>query len=113
LIKLNEEGIEHLWNNYDTMQLLYAFDALDNVRGIISDDDDFRPPEIRSQLLRIHKLASKRLTGGYRLSDEEVKELSDLVNEVDMTVFGMIEELEKIMKALRPLLDRMFTWEEG
>jgi len=112
MIRLNEEGIEELCDDYDTMQLLYAVDALDQVRYVIGDEEDFKPPEIRRQLMRIHKLASKRLTGGYRLTDEEVEELADLVDEVDMTLFSTVENLEKIQKALKPLSDKMFTYEE-
>ncbi len=59
----------------------HAVDALDQVRYVIGDEEDFKPPEIRRQLMRIHKLASKRHTGGYRLTDEEVEELADLIDE--------------------------------
>ena len=112
MIKLNEEELEELWNNYDTMHLLYAVDALDQVRYVIGDEEDFKPPEIRRQLMRIHELAFKQLGEGFTLKQEEVEELADLVDEVDMTVFGMIEELEKIQKALKPLFDKMFIWDE-
>ena len=94
------------------MQLLYAVDALDKVRYIVGDEDDFKPPEIRRQLLKIHKLALKQLGEGLTLTDEEVEELSDLIDEVDMTVFDMIEQLRKIREALRPLMKKMFTWED-
>ena len=76
---------------------------MDQVRYIIGDEEDFKPPEIRNQLMRIHKLASKLITGGYSLTDEEVEDLADLVDEVDMTFFTMIEQMEKIRKALKPL----------
>ena len=112
MIKLNEEGMEELWNDYDTTRIFYAVDALDKVRYVIGDDEDFRPPEIRQQLLRIHKLASNTLTGGYNLTDEEVEELASLVDEADMTIFDMVEELKKILAALRPLREKMFSWEE-
>ena len=112
MINLNKEGLEELLDDYDTMQIIHAVDALDKVRYIIGDDEDFKPPEVRIQLLRIHKLALKQLSEGLTLTDEEIDELSLLIDEADMTVFGMIEELEKIMAALRPLNEKMFTWEE-
>jgi len=112
LIKLNQDGMEELWNSYDTTQIIHAVDALDQIRYVISDDEDFKPPEIRSQLLRIQKLASKTITGGYSLTDEEIEELADLLDEADRTVTDMIGQLKKIQKALKPLLDKMFTWEE-
>lgn len=111
MIKLNEEGIEQLWQEYNTMEILDAVDELDKVRYVISDDYDFRPPEIRSQLLKIHTLAFKQLGEGFTLKDKEVEELSDLIDEVNMTVSDMIEQLRRIREALKPL-EKMFTWEE-
>jgi Mg/Co/Ni transporter MgtE len=110
MIKLSEEGIQELWEKYETMQILYAVDALDEVRGIIADDG-IRPPEIRAQLLKIHQLVHQQLNEGFTLTDEEVEQLADLIDEVDMAVFQVIEQLQKIKKTLRPL-QKMFTWEE-
>jgi len=93
------------------MEILNAVDALDAVRYVIADDDDFKPPEIRRQLIRIHKLALKQLGEGLTLNDNEVGELANLVDEVDMTVFDMIEQLEKIKEALKPL-EKMYIWDE-
>jgi len=61
LIKLNEEGIEELWEEYNTMEILDVVDALDKVRYVIGEEGGFKPPEIRDQLLKIHALAFKQL----------------------------------------------------
>jgi thiamine kinase-like enzyme len=113
LIRLNEEGIEKLWGNYyNTTEILDAVDALDEVRYVMSDDDDLKPPEIRRQLLRIHTLAFKQLGEGSTLRDEEVEELADLIEKVDATISGMIRRLVKIQKTLKPLSKNMFKWED-
>ena len=111
MIKLCEEGLDELWEEYNTMEILDAVDALDKVRYVISDDYDFKPPEIRYQLLKIHTLAFKLLGEGFTLKQEQVEELSDLIDGVNMTVSDMIEQLRRIREALRPL-EKMFTWEE-
>jgi len=92
------------------MKILYVVDALDAVRYVVADDDDFKPPEIRRQLIRIHKLTLKQLGEGLTLNDK-VAELANLVDEVDMAVFDMIEQLEKIKEALKPL-EKMYIWDE-
>lgn len=112
MIKLNKEGFEELCDNYDPMQLICAIDALDEVQCIFRDEEAFKSPEVRIQLLRIHELIFKQLCEGLSLSDEEVDELSLLIGEADMTMFEIIDELEKIREALRPLRERMFVWEE-
>jgi hypothetical protein len=111
LFKLNKKGIDKLWQDYDTMEILHAVDALDAVRYVIADDDDFRPPEIRRQLIRIHKLALKQLGEGLTLDDKEVAELANLVDEINTVVSDMIEQLEKIKEALKPL-EKMYIWDE-
>ena len=102
MIELNEVGVEKLWGDYDIMQLIYAVDAFDKVRCIFEDEENLKSPEARIQLLRIHKLLFKQLSTGSPLSDDETDELSLLISEADTTIFEIIEELEKIRKALRP-----------
>lgn len=46
LIKINPKSLQELWEEYETMEILYAIDELDGIRAIISDDG-IRPPEIR------------------------------------------------------------------
>ena len=112
MFKLDEEGVEELLESYSTVEILDAVEALDEIRYVIADDDDLKPPEIRYQLLRIHKLAFKQLGEEFTLDDEEVAELARLINEVDTNVQNMIDRLVMIHKALAPLSEKMFKWED-
>ena len=61
------------------MEILNVIDALDAVRYVIADDDDFKPPEVRDPLLKIHTLAFKQLGEGFTLEEKEIEELANLV----------------------------------
>ena len=112
LFKLDEEGVEELLESYNTMEILDAVEALDEIRYVIADDYDLKPPEIRYQLLKIHKLAFKQLGEEFTLDNEEVEELVKLINEVDTAVQNMISRLVMIHKVLVPLSEKMFKWED-
>ena len=112
LFKLDEEGVEELLESYNTMEILDAVEALDEIRYVIADDYDLKPPEIRYQLLKIHKLAFKQLGEEFTLDDEEVAELVKLINEVDTAVQNMISRLVMIHNVLMPLSEKMFKWED-
>jgi len=105
-MKLSNKGVDKLYNSYDTMDLLYAVDALDQVRYLLADDDKtLRPPEIRQRLMRLHQLASQLLNEFGQLSDKESEELLNLREEIESEVFEMQSHLDKIYDALRPLED--------
>ncbi len=57
--KMTEKKNQELYENFDTTRILYAVDALDEVRPVISDqfnEDGFpKPPEIRGKLLKLHE----------------------------------------------------------
>lgn len=111
MIKLSEQGIEELQQEYDTRHILHAIEALDELRSILADDGQRRPAG-RDKLLKIYQLAHKRLDERYTLTDDEVDELKALIEDVDMQVFRMLAQLEKIEMALGPL-EKMFASEAG
>jgi hypothetical protein len=54
------------WNeltpsNFETAALLCAGDAVDEMRGDLNDGDDGRPPQLRTDLLKLHRLAMNSL----------------------------------------------------
>ncbi len=89
---------------YDSHALLEAVDLLDDVRPVISDEG-YNPPKIRIQLMKLHRLAMEMKNTG-TLTEEGKKQVSrilTLADELDMEIFGCIENLEKISDVLGKL----------
>jgi len=98
---------------YDSHVLLEAVDLLDDVRPVISDEG-YNPPKIRIQLMKLHRLAMEMKNTG-TLTEEGKKQVSrilTLADELDMEIFGCIENLEKISDILGNLrsLGRDVEW---
>ncbi|NJK44873.1 MAG: hypothetical protein HC933_11810 [Pleurocapsa sp. SU_196_0] len=58
---------------FDTHQLL---DALDEVRGDLADSDHLEPPQIRTDLLKLHALAMDVVHHGHRAQAGALFELA-------------------------------------
>ena len=98
------EGSENPLLGYDSHELLEAVDLLDDVRPVISDEG-YNPPKIRIQLMKLHRLAMEMKNTG-TLTQEGKKQVSRimmLADDLDMEIFGCIENLEKISDVLGKL----------
>jgi len=111
LIKISARGIDELWQEYQTTDILHAVDALDEMRGIMSDDG-IKPPEIRDNLLKLHEFAHELLNEGFQLTDEQSEEFCELLDEVKSEIYYLQERLEKIDAAITPL-EKLFYYDEG
>ena len=54
---MRQEDWQRLYDGFETRDLLDAVDHIDEVRQAIGDEEDGRPPEPRSDLLKLHGLA--------------------------------------------------------
>jgi hypothetical protein len=86
--------------NFDTTTLLSAVDAVDEMRGDLNDGEDGSPPQLRSDLLKLHQLAMAVVNSGAR---HQVAELFDLAVELEDQVFGLMTSLEQVQKTLSQL----------
>ena len=100
MTKLSEKAHQKLYENFETTTLLDAVDHLDSLRYELADDEDFRPPTIRQDLLRLHQLAMDVVHSGYLSKGEE---LFDLAFDLEDQVFGLMENLEAIQDTLSTL----------
>ena len=100
--RLSESAHQKLYENFETTTLLDAVDHLDRLRAELGDDEDFRPPTLRQDLLRLHQLAMDVVNSGYLNKGEE---LFDLAFELEDQVFGLMENLEAIQDTLSALTD--------
>ncbi len=100
--KMNEEEWQNLYENYETTWLLSAVDHVDKMRGHLGDGDYFKPPEIRTNLLKLHQMAMDVVNNGWVSGAMDMFELAD---DLEMQVVDMTESLEYIQQTLRKLID--------
>jgi hypothetical protein len=86
--------------HFDTTTLLSAVDAVDEMRGDLNDGEDGSPPQLRSDLLKLHQLAMAVVNSGAR---HQVAELFDLAGELEDQVFGLMTSLEQVQNTLSQL----------
>ena len=100
--KITNQEWEKLIENedFDTADLLSAVDAVDEMRGHLSDGDGSRPPELRTNLLRLHDLAMAVLRNGSR---SQVPALFELAGDLEMQVQEIAMALEKVEATLSQL----------
>ena len=65
MTKLSDARLAALAEEYETMLLLQAVDAVDRMRERLSDDGN-RTPELRDRLLNLHKLSMDVITRGQK-----------------------------------------------
>lgn len=97
---MSDDGWNALHENFDTSELLSAVDSFDALRGYLNDPDDFQPPEMRGELLKLHGLAMKVIGAGARGG---AAEMFDLAEDLEEQVAQMLEEMEQIADTLGKL----------
>ena len=66
----------------------------------MNDREDFQPPEIRGELLKLHGLAMKVIGAGARGG---AAEMFDLAEDLEEQIAQMMEEMEQIADTLGKL----------
>jgi hypothetical protein len=91
-----------LEGSFDTYSLLHAVDTVDELRGDLNDGDHGAPPELRTNLLKLHQLAAAVFNQGSR---SQVRDLFELATDLDDQVSGMMDNLEKLQETLSKLVE--------
>ena len=86
--------------NFDTTALLRAVDAVDVLRGDLNDSADGAPPQLRTDLLKLHQLAMAAFNEGSR---SRVAELFDLAVDLQDQVDHLMTSLEQVQETLSRL----------
>jgi hypothetical protein len=81
---------------FDTRELLDVIDIFDSLRPIVSDKDGYIPPDIRDDLLKLHKLAVNVFNHGYSASAQEMEKMFDLNDEISSVMFQLKEDVERV-----------------
>jgi len=99
---MTDEEWENLYSNYDTSALLRAVDSIDELRGLLGDGSDLKPPEIRDDLLKLHGLAMDVVNPGQGGALTRIAILAlDLQDQTD----DMLELLQKVNQTVGKLVD--------
>lgn len=96
----DDEWDELTPENYDTTALLRAVDAVDVLRGDLNDSADGAPPQLRTDLLKLHQLAMAAFNEGSR---SRVAELFDLAVDLQDQVDHLMTSLEQVQETLSRL----------
>lgn len=91
-----------MYESFETRDLLDAVDHIDEVRYAIGDDEDNRPPELRTNMLTLHGLAMEVVNNGH-LGD--ANEMFDLADDLSLQVSTLTTALERVQDILDRLLD--------
>ena len=97
---MTEDEWRNLYENFETTWLLEAVDHVDNLRGYLGDGDYFEPPEIRTNLLKLHGIAMNVVNNGW---DSQLGEMAELTDELEMQASEMLRSLRAVQQTLRKL----------
>lgn len=86
--------------NFETAALLRAVDAVDELRGDLNNDEDGGPPQLRTDLLKLHQLVMAVFNEGSR---SQVADLFELSVDLEDQVLGMMTSLEQVQDTLSQL----------
>jgi hypothetical protein len=98
---MTEEEWQHLYENFETTELLDAVDAVDCLRDDLNDGEYCRPPELRTNLLKLHELAMAVVNNG---ACSQASEMFDLAMDLDKQVSHMMNKLEQVQDTLAKLI---------
>ncbi|MBI3345105.1 MAG: transposase [Gammaproteobacteria bacterium] len=97
----DDEWDELVPENFETAALLRAVDAVDELRGDLNDGEDGGPPQLRTDLLKLHQLAMAVFNEGSR---SQVADLFEFAVDLEDQVLGMMTALEQVQETLSQLI---------
>src|SRR5579871_6381306 len=103
---MTDEEWQRLYENFETMWLLSAVDDIDNLRGYLGDGPNFEPPEIRTDLLKLHQLAMDVVNNGWTSALPELRELADDLEVQTSEMMDILEKVQKVLQKLNHLLPK-------
>jgi hypothetical protein len=98
---MTDEEWQHLYENFETTELLSAVDTVDSLRDDLNDGEYSRPPELRTNLLKLHELAMAVVNNGVR---GQASEMFGLAMDLEEQVSHMMTNLEQIQDTLAKLI---------
>ena len=100
MTKIKEDEWQHLYDNFNTACLLDSVGRIDSARDHLGDGEDFRPPEIRTDLLKLHSMSIDIVNNGHM---GNVREFFSMAFELEDQITDIIEHLESVQNVLTKL----------
>jgi len=101
---MTDEEWRTLYENFETMDLIYAVDHIDKLRSFLGDRANLQPPEIRDDMMKLHELAMDVVN---HRSDDSLVEFANLTEDINSDIYMMMQSLEKIQETIRKLIELM------
>lgn len=102
MAKMTQDEWQHLYENFETSDLLTAVHLIDAARTSLGDGPNFEPPELRTNLLKLHQMAMDVVNNGWT---DKAYDMFMLAEDLDSEVFQLTENLEAVSKILSKLND--------
>ena len=100
--EMTEEEWQNLYENFETIWLLDAVDRVDDLRVHLGDGEHFEPPDIRTDLLKLHGLAMDVVNNG---REAKLEEMAELAVELEMQTLEMKQSLDALHQILSKLAE--------
>jgi len=98
--KMNEDEWQNLYENFETTWMLTAVDHIDLLRTHLGDGEYAKPPEIRTDMLKMHGMAMELVNQGWT---GQANDLFGMADDMEMQVSEMMKSLEYIQSILLKL----------
>jgi len=97
---ITEDEQQHLYDNFETRDLLDAVDSIDVARSYLSDGLNFSPPEIRNDIMKLHEYAMQVINHG---QTDNIDAMFELADDIEAQVNEVIEALTPVRETLDKL----------
>ena len=95
--KIKREDLEPLQEEVQSREILDCVDNIDHARTYLGDGENFRPPQIRTDLLKLHALAMSVIN---HVNTSKAQEFFDLSSDIESEISSLIEHLENVQEVL-------------
>ena len=102
MVEITDKELEALQNGFDTLSLIRVIEELDKMRCHLNDQAHHNPPEIRTDVLKLHDLAMDVVNHGIK---GRAPALFDLAIEIEDQLSDLSEALENIQETIAKLTD--------
>ena len=107
---MNPQFLQKFYEQFETSDLLSAVDHIDILRQELSDRADWRPPEIRQDLLKLHQLA---MDVSHQGDLTQAPEMFELAFEIEDRLFTIWESFQAIEKTVQAITDLANEFDDG
>lgn len=111
MIKLTPKILEKIEEEVETSQVLDAVNFLDQIRYLIADSEDCRPPQIREDLLQLHQLLFRVIRERFIPRPEDAEKILELTDNIEDTLSSIVENAEKILEITSLIQDSILHGE--